>query len=446
MKFPKYYKHRGKLAATMYGRSENYPLYRVSWTAGGKRMMKAFPLYGEANRYAERMKQEMAKGSQATLLTAGQAQDALAAMEVLQNFYLSTGKRISLYGAATQVTQAAIKLKGHSLDAAIDGFLGSVVTVKRISVHEAIEQFIAYRKTKTLAAEGRRPQLSFEHWRNTGYWLREFAGTFLNQDVCDLTKQQLDAYMTTFATAAPKTRNERRGVAKMFMAWAVEQDFLPPTHRLAEASQLKHENADVEVIECYTPLELRKMLMLASKQPEPPKEGEQPEADFRSLLPVLALAGLAGLREKEILRSTWQDIFRRPGHIEVGALNSKTRSRRLVEICASLGQWLELYRQHTEAIWPKGYQRFHADFAALRTHLKIKHRRNGLRHSFVSAHYALHSDEGRTAQQAGNSPAMVHKNYKGLMTKKDGKAWFAVAPAQAANVIPLAAVSRQDAP
>jgi hypothetical protein len=40
---------------------------------------------------------------------------------------------------------------------------------------------------------------------------------------------------------------------------------------------------------------------------------------------------------------------------------------------------------------------------------------------------------------------MVHKNYKGLMTKKDGEAWFAVAPAQAANVIPLPAVSRKDA-
>jgi integrase len=252
--------------------------------------------------------------------------------------------------------------------------------------------------------------------------------------------------MASFAKAAPKTRNERRGVVKMFMGWAVEQDFLPPSHRLAEASQLKPENADVEVIECYTPTELRKMLLRASKQPEAPKDGEQPEADFRNLLPVLALAGLAGLREKEILRLTWDDVFRVPGHVEVGALSSKTRSRRLVEICASLGQWLEPYRAHTGAIWPKGYQRFHADFAALRTDLEIKHRRNGLRHSFVSAHYAMHGDEGRTAQQAGNSPAMVHKNYKGLMTKNDGAAWFAVVPAQPANVIPIPAVSRKDAP
>ena len=51
---------------------------------------------------------------------------------------------------------------------------------------------------------------------------------------------------------------------------------------------------------------------------------------------------------------------------------------------------------------------------------------------------AMHGDEGKTAQQAGNLPAMVHKNYKGLMTKKDGQAWFAVKPAKTSgNIIPL---------
>ena len=66
-------------------------------------------------------------------------------------------------------------MNGHSLAEAVDGFLESVVAVKRISVRQGIEQFIAFRKGKTVAAEGRRPQLSAEHWRNTGYWLREFA-------------------------------------------------------------------------------------------------------------------------------------------------------------------------------------------------------------------------------------------------------------------------------
>jgi hypothetical protein len=87
---------------------------------------------------------------------------------------------------------------------------------------------------------------------------------------------------------------------------------------------------------------------------------------------------------------------------EIAALGPTTR--RLVEVCASLGQWLEPYRGRTGAIWALDYKQFHEAFLRLRGDLKIQHRRNGLRHSFVSAHYAMHGDEGRTAQQAGNSP------------------------------------------
>jgi hypothetical protein len=43
-----------------------------------------------------------------------------------------------------------------------------------------------------------------------------------------------------------------------------------------------------------------------------------------------------------------------------------------------------------------------------------------------------------TAAEAGNSPAMIHAHYKGLATKKEAEQWFAVAPAQPANVISLA--------
>ena len=98
----------------------------------------------------------------------------------------------------------------------------------------------------------------------------------------------------------------------------------------------------------------------------PAKEGEEPEADFRDLLPVIALAGLAGLRFKEIIRLAWEDVFGRPDHIEVKAAKSKTRSRRLIPICPALAAWLEPYRGRTGPVWPKGYDMLHEDFAALR--------------------------------------------------------------------------------
>src|SRR5437879_8396647 len=35
VRFPKRIKHRGRVLATIYGKSKSYPLYRVSWTASG---------------------------------------------------------------------------------------------------------------------------------------------------------------------------------------------------------------------------------------------------------------------------------------------------------------------------------------------------------------------------------------------------------------------------
>jgi hypothetical protein len=48
-----------------------------------------------------------------------------------------------------------------------------------------------------------------------------------------------------------------------------------------------------------------------------------------------------------------------------------------------------------------------------------------------------------TAQRAGNSPAMIHGNYKGLATNKEAEKWFAVAPERAANVVQLATANQQ---
>ncbi|PWU13303.1 MAG: hypothetical protein C5B50_19520 [Verrucomicrobia bacterium] len=406
--------------------------------------MSSHPTYSEAKEVADGLVKDLAKGNVAAALSASQARDALAAYERLEAYRQATGRKLSLLSTVSQFCESAVKLNGYSMAEATDGFLTSIVTVKRIPLNEAIEQFIAFRKTKTVAGEGRRPQLSFDHWRNTGYWLNEFAETFPGYAVSELTKQLLDTYMAKFAEAAPKTRNERRGVVKMFLSWAVEQDYLAPTHRLLESSQLKHENADVETIECYTAAELRLLLERAGQPPAPVvKKGEKPQADYRDLLPVLALAGLAGMRETEILRLEWPDVFRVPGHIEVGALKAKTRSRRLIEVCTSLVKWLETYRKSTGPVWTQGYKKFHEKFAALRAELNIKHRRNGLRHSYISSHYAVHADEGLTAKLAGNSPLMVHKNYKGLLTRKQGKAWFEVAPTQGTNVIPLRAASEE---
>jgi integrase len=191
------------------------------------------------------------------------------------------------------------------------------------------------------------------------------------------------------------------------------------------------EKASTEDTEFYRPKELRALLEGASANPE-----------FKELLPVIALGGLAGLRLQEALRLDWREVFGIAGHIEVSTAKSKTRQRRLVEICPALAAWLEPFREFSGAVFAKSLETFHQSFAALRESLEIPARRNGLRHAFCTYHFAEHQNENQTAQQAGNSPAMIHAHYKGLATKAEAEKWFKVLPPKSAkNVIRLPAAA-----
>ena len=132
-------------------------------------------------------------------------------------------------------------------------------------------------------------------------------------------------------------------------------------------------------------------------------------------------------------------MFRVPGHIEVTSGNAKPRQRRLVEIRPALAAWIHPYRGCEGSLWSATLDAFHDLFGKLREDAQVPVKRNGLRHSFCTYHFALHANENLTAQQAGNSPAMIHQHYKGLATKKEAVAWFGVKPkrALAANVTQL---------
>ena len=321
------------------------------------------------------------------------------------------------------------------MDEAIDGFLSNVATVKRADVKAAVEQFIEGRKLRTVAKDGKRPQLSPSWHYIVSMWLREFANTFPGHAVCDLSREHLTAYVNGHGDVSPRTRNGRRNAVKMFLKWAVERDYLAANHRLLVADGMAKETEDFGEIEFHTPKELRMMLDCASQR-----------AEFRSLLPVIVLGGLAGLRLQEIARLTWQDVWRVPGHIEIAATKAKTRQRRLVEIVPALAAWLQPYCGLNGPVWAGTAERantldnFHHMFAEMLDELGVPKRRNGLRHSFCSFHFALHANENLTAQQAGNSPAMIHGHYKGLATKAEAGKWFKVRPVKAGkNIVQLPA-------
>ena len=61
---------------------------------------------------ADKKVRELAKGSQAAALTAGQARDALNAFEPLQNFFSNTERKFFLFAAVSEFASASEKLNG----------------------------------------------------------------------------------------------------------------------------------------------------------------------------------------------------------------------------------------------------------------------------------------------------------------------------------------------
>jgi integrase len=424
MKFPVKVTFR-KAEAKIYGKSAAYPFYRLCYYAAGKRRIQSFSTYSAAKTAADTKVKEIANGNQSIALTPKEATAALSIRDALDAYRRDTGRSFTALEAVTGFLDAMKQLPpGCGLTESVKAFARTLATVRPRLISEAVEEFLAVRKPKAQAVDGKRAQMSPVYAKHVESWLRELAATFPGHRLGDLNRDLLATYMGSHAGLSPKSRNDRRAAVAMLLRWCARQDYLPQTHRLFEADAMQREQLDIAATDFYRPGEFRALL-------------EAAEGPMRA---VIALQGLAGLRLEEALRMTWANVFGIPGHIEITAQTAKTRRRRLVEVCPALDAWLEPFRGAEGRVWNQtatlnGYV---SAFTRLRGPLKIPSRRNGLRHAFCSFHFALHANENLTAAQAGNSPAMIHQHYKGLATRTEAEKWFSVAPPNSAeNVIPL---------
>ena len=396
--------------------------------------MQTFATYSEACLAAKRVVKELANGSQAAALSASQSRDALAALERLNSFCQSTGRRVSLLSAVSEFAEAASKLQGHTLIGAVDGYLSTVAKVKRKDIREAVQEFIATEEPRPKSSPGQRAQLSAKYAYNRAIMLRRFAGAFPNTAVCDVGKEHLDAFVSSLgnlksksrnrrAAISAKSRNHHRAAIRQFLQWATRKDYLSTTHRLGEADAMRPEHANHAEIQVYTAEELRALL-------------ETAEGPMRAMI---AIGGLAGLRTAELLRLDWAEVWRVEGHIEITAGKAKTRQRRLVQICPALAAWLQPFCSFKSGKLCEWHEiTWQQHFLKICEKVRVARKPNGLRHAFCTYHLSLHANENLTAAEAGNSPGMIQAHYKGLATKAEAEKWFNMLPPQSAkNVIPL---------
>ncbi len=169
------------------------------------------------------------------------------------------------------------------------------------------------------------------------------------------------------------------------------------------------------------------------------------------MLAYVAIGLFAGLRRSELCALEWSEIDRKARTIEVKGVKAKTRQRRIVSISDALSAWLAVVPNtprptpsRNEDVCGERLKNLYSeerDESGVVLHEAIVSPwpHNALRHSFGSYHYAKHRDENQTAAEMGNSPAMVFRHYRAVVTPDIATKFWNLLPSTAANVVRFAA-------
>lgn len=252
---------------------------------------------------------------------------------------------------------------------------------------EVINKFLEHKRIEGVS-EGYLKGLRIDTGRIANSWPHPLAA---------LTSDDLQALLDRYGQSPRHKKNVLTNWRVLFK-WAFKHGYLP--EKWDELSKVVIPRELVKDIAIYSPHELRKLLEMA------------PE----SVRPFIALGAWTGLRSAEIDRLVWPDV--RDDHIVVTARNAKTGSRRIVPVLGPVLKYLDRDYQKPSPLQSDVYRR------AVEAGMKAHWKRNALRHSWISYRLAIVEDVQKVALEAGNSPQIIFRHYRELVTRKQAEAWF----------------------
>ena len=109
--------------------------------------------------------------------------------------------------------------------------------------------------------------------------------------------------------------------------------------------------------------------------------------------------------------------------IQVRAGQAKTASRRVIPVTGNLAAWLAPLPRRGKVVASSETAR---EMTELARSLGIAYPRNVLRHSFISYRIAMVKSADQVALEAGNSPSIIFRHYRELVTEDVANEWFAI--------------------
>lgn len=267
----------------------------------------------------------------------------------------------------------------------------------------AVDQYLAWLSASPLRDATKR------HWRIR---MTLFKNTTRNLRVADVTPETIDAFLASRKVSASGKDTDRRAVSRFF-SWCIERP-----RRWAVANPCREVRVDMgeaKPPEVLSVKDCEKLLAAA----EAYKGG--------LLVPYVAVCLFAGLRPFEAARIPRSQVNLADGEIWLEATQTKTgrktKTGRMVTIHPTLKAWLTRYRGETfPANWRK-------EFAAVRKAAGLTAwPADVLRHTAISHFFRLTGSYGQTAEQFGNSEAIIKAHYQARVRGEDTKKFYALLP------------------
>jgi integrase len=392
-------------------------LYTLSYYEGRKRIRRNYANVEDAKKEARQVAIAQASGHR----------KALSLTDIDRDIYVRSVENlaptgISLDTATAEFARAWTKLEGKASVGEAADYFASMFDNKPEpkAVTLVVEELLADK------AQDRR---SHEYLRDLRLRLTRFATAF-PVDMHTVTSKQINDWLRKL-DVTPRTRNNFLRLIRTLFGYAQGKNYVPKfrPHAAAELKPVEVESGDIEI---FRPDEIRAMLDGITQ---------------RDAKLYLVLGGFCGLRTAEIKRLDWEHIDLDRGYVVVGKKLAKTGQRRIIPIAANLRQWLAPYAleaQYTGKVIKLARPEKTASELAKDMGkdeegrvISVKWKHNALRHSFISYRIAQIQNLGQVALEAGNSPAVIQSNYLELVTPSEAAEWFAIAPKQADNVIPI---------
>jgi len=261
-------------------------------------------------------------------------------------------------------------------------------------------------------ADGR----SVFHLRDMRWRLRLFGRNFDDKLVEEITTLEINEWLRA-QRSSPQSRNNFRKVLHGAFSFAESNGFCS-ANPVAKAATAKVIKGPPSVL---SPLQMRSLLANAASE----------------IIPYIAIAGFAGLRNSEVEALDWDAVDLARNRIEVKAVH-KT-GHRWVDIQPNLALWITPHRKAAGPVSPKDAIRLRATAAKL---AKISWQNNVLRHTYGSSHAVHFRNATLTSNQMGNTPRVLLEHYRNLITPEAAADWWGIVPEESGqNIFRLGAVN-----